>query len=548
MKTMISAKKEVFTRLGFLFVSIMILSLCTTCNKDINNISVNYESFTTTYDFVFLDAKSGNLIGETSNLSVSVEFKGPDAGLIRDISGANSTNYKSDKGFLSIGIKTDAKLPSAANPLQFVMVANVNGYITTSLPVTIYDTIQGSMEILLVNLSDPPPGISIVESNSLVINNGTVSSTVNLSTPLVNNLTTKATLIIPQGAVLKDKAGALLSGTANIRLLYGDGSNTSDGVFPGGGLTTKVSIDNVTSDGMFFSAGFIDLEITDQSGKKAAFIENNPLNVQLEIPANAYNPETETSVIAGDIIPIWSYNMDEGQWIFEFNDTTKVVNERLIIESQLSHLTPWNVDKRIPMCINVNGYPIISFKSSTLTSNNSVTFEIDVFRQSDGAWLDRFGTFTVNKFDGSVKLPLWYGYTIPVALSAVERYSNEFLGGQLINNTCAPGNYDLFLTKGTGPALENSTLMHVSVSGKCGSVTVKPSFGFYYRRALPTRSAMMHGCMRKGEAVVSVFPNSTYEGWAYFNGKTSYYQVQILQPDHSYYQAIDVILPAEFCK
>ena len=541
-------KKEAFSRLGILFVSIMILSLCTTCNKDINNISVNYESFTTTYDFVFLDAKSGNLIGETSNLSVSVEFKGPDAGLIRDISGANSTNYKSDKGFLSIGIKTDAKLPSAANPLQFVMVANVNGYIKTSLPITIYDTVHGSMEIHMVNISDPPPGISIVESNSLVINNGTVSSTVNLSTPLVNNLTTKATLVVPQGAVLKDKDGALLSGTSNIRLLYGDGSNTSDGVFPGGGLTTKVSVNNVTSDGIFFSAGFIDLEITDQSGKKAAFIENNILNIQLEIPANTYNPETETQVKAGDIFPIWSYNMDEGKWIFEFNDTAKVVDEKLIIESQLSHLTPWNCDIRIPVCPYTNGFPVISFKSETFTNKNTVIFEIDVLRQSDGAWIDTYGSFKVSTFDGSMKFPLWYGYPFPIALSAVEEETREFLGGQLIDNSCIGGNYDLFLTPGSGPALENSTLLHVTVSGKCGSITVKPSLGFYYRRISPTVGGWIHAYMVNGEAIESVSPNSFYEGYAYFNGQTRFYSVHVFEPDHSYYQVIDVDLPAEFCK
>lgn len=544
---MICTKKEAFNRLGFLFVSIMILSLCTTCNKDINNISVNYKSFTTTYDFVFLDAKSRDLIGEASSLSVSVEFKGLDAGLIRDISGANSTNYKSDKGFLSIGIKTDTKLPSPTNPLQFVMVANVNGYISTSLPVTICDTVHGSMEIQMVNLSDPPTGISVVESNSLVINNGVVSSTVNLSTPLVNKLTTNATLVVPQGAVLKDKDGALLSGTANIRLLYGDGSNTSDGVFPGGGLTTKVSIDNVTSDGMFYSAGFIDLEITDQSGKKATFIESKPLNVLIEIPANTYNPETETSVKAGDIIPIWSYNMDEGNWIFEFNDTAKVVDEKLIIESQLSHLTIYNWDFSTWTCNPGGSRPVIHFKSTYYTTANTVSFYLTARRQSDLMEIAKTGNFTINIFDGTVGVLLTYGYNQPVLFGAVEAYSNEVLGSQMIYNTCIPGSYNLFLSPGTGPILDATTLLHITVTGKCGSVSVNPSGGFYYKRLTPTPSDWINGYLYNGVAEVSVFPNSTYRISGYFNGLTRQYDIQIGEPNHTYYQVIDVNLPAEYC-
>jgi len=546
---MIYIKKKAYKKLGFLFLSIAILSLCLTCNKDETNFTVNYKPFTTTYDFVFLDAKTGEAIGENSELQVSVEFKGQDATLVRDISNVINTIYKSDKGFLSIGVKTDTKFPSQANPIQFTLISSATGYVTTSLPITIYDTIHSSLSIMMVNLTDAPSGISISESNSLVTNNGVVNNDLTLSSTTVNNLNTITTVSIPQGTVLKDKNGIALNGTANVRLLYGDNSNTSVGVFPGGGLTTKLSIDNIVSDGMFYSAGFVDLVITDQTGKQAAVIENNPIQAKVEVPANTYNPETDALTQPGDIIPVWSYNMDEGKWVLEFNDTIKMVEGRLVVESEISHLSIYNWDFSSFTCTNSSAsHPTIHIKSNVYTSANVVLLYLTARRQSDLKEVGRTSNFYLSNFTGTFGFLLSYGFNQPILFGAVETYTNEVLGSQIIYNTCTSGNYDLFISPGTGPVLDAITLLHITITGKCGSVSVNPSAGFYYKRLSPTPSDWISGYMYNGVTELSVFPNSTYRISGYFNGQTRQYDIQIGEPNHTYYQVIDVNLPAEFCK
>lgn len=65
------------------------------------------------------------------------------------------------------------------------------------------------------------------------------------------------------------------------------------------------------------------------------------------IPSDTYNPETGATVQPGDVIPVWSYNEDTGEWKLEtWNGLVEATGnpDAYLVRYNPEHLSWWNLD------------------------------------------------------------------------------------------------------------------------------------------------------------------------------------------------------------
>ena len=129
---------------------------------------------------------------------------------------------------------------------------------------------------------------------------------------------------------------------------YSNVDDASLAAFPGG-LTASVNLNGNNENVMFYSGGFASIEIRDASGKIAKTFENHNLELTVEIPDNTYNKNTAAQIMAGDTVPIWSYDLLAGSW--ELEDWTSIENIGGVMQTtaELNHLTFINLDWWIPL-------------------------------------------------------------------------------------------------------------------------------------------------------------------------------------------------------
>ncbi len=301
-----------------LLVFLIAASLSNSCKKsqDIaedGRLIINLDVIKTTFSVKFIDAKSGQIIGTDANKRINLTLIGPNKDNIVDILGTISPDYKykAANGFFSCGLVNTIN-PTLSNPITFTILASLNGYISTSLPISVYAAKDYVYEVKMVKKDDLPEGVVSVIDNSGSATNGVIDSDISITTPLVPSTNTAASLLLPQGATLKDAAGNPLNGTLSVDIIYfnnmDDGSVSS---YPGGLIS---EIEGLNELKMFFSAGLVSLEIRDASGKLAAIIENGTADLTIDIPASTYNTLASRPVNQGDDITLWSYSESNGNW------------------------------------------------------------------------------------------------------------------------------------------------------------------------------------------------------------------------------------------
>jgi hypothetical protein len=269
---------------------------------------IDYNLIQTTFSIRFVDASTGELIGRDGNKQVEVKIEGQHAVSVIDISGLQKDLYKSTHGFVELALDPGVE-PSADNPVKFTVVASTEGYLKTSLPVEVLKNDNNIFEIRMVNLDNPPQGVSKVISDEGESDpEGRVKEDLNVVTP-----GGEVDLKIKSGTILKNSNGEPLTGQLNISLFHF--SNLEDEslmAFPGG-LNANVEMPGGEYEQVFFfSAGFIALEIADENGKIAETVLNYPLEITMEIPEETYNSDKQAGVAAGDTLPVWSYEVETG--------------------------------------------------------------------------------------------------------------------------------------------------------------------------------------------------------------------------------------------
>ncbi len=510
------------------------------CDKSGNDIPIviRLDPYKTTLNVIFLNAKTQVPIGYDDSKKVQVQVLGPDANLVSDISGVSQTTYTSARGFLTLGVSKSA-VPSPSNPVKFTIVAEADGYVSTSSPVNMVGEIHGSIQIQMVEIANTPKGTVAVVNTELQVNQGVVANTFQITTPIVASSNTKAVLTIPRNTVIKDASGAPLEGNITTTLVYFNNiDDESIQCFPGG-LMANIDQAGIESDVMFYSAGFVALEMKDGSGRKAKSFENNQIQVCIDVPPQTFNPLTNTTVQDQDEIPLWSYDPSGGQWYYEGEMLVYFQNGSLTVNGFFSHLSYWNWDWWWGGEYCSVGCQL-HFISNTFPEGYPVGCYFLIHRQSDGVLLDdsrnHWGDGMFGGGTGSGTL-VHIGETfqfmlvapgIPVVIEIRDYWYNTTIGAQIVNDLCS-GMYDVELTP---PQLPPSDSVEVKVNGYCPSHpndTVYPSLGYYYKN-ITHNGPWTSGYMVSGKTTLyNMILGDTYKFGMTFNGIYQEYDMTIVQ-------------------
>ena len=84
------------------------------------NLVLNTNLINTTIGISFIDAKTGEPVGYSGTLKVTMSISGQNASSVMDIIG--TSDYKTDKGFSNLALDPQVK-PSSSNPVTFNIVA-----------------------------------------------------------------------------------------------------------------------------------------------------------------------------------------------------------------------------------------------------------------------------------------------------------------------------------------------------------------------------------------------------------------------------------------
>ncbi|HOV14281.1 MAG TPA: hypothetical protein PK771_08365, partial [Spirochaetota bacterium] len=334
-----------------MFIFFILFSNCLPPGPESNNNDNN-----TTATTVSSITINGVIVDTFTNMPISqainVTFSGPDKALAEKSSKAVNGILKLDKGQITFDIQKDD-----IATLDFTIVVATDLYITSSKRInSVTKGGKYDFQIGLVNIEKTPGGVSVVQKAiGTVDSSGKIATEVSLSTKTDEKTTSKATITLKEGTIIKDASGNALTGEIKATVGYFSPKSVDAlSCFPGGlGNVSVTTSRGVEDDGFFVSGGFVSIDITDSNGRSAEKFEGNSLKVNLDIPEGLLNPETNAPVKQGDVIPLWSYNKDTGKWTKEESVTrssngVEKENGKLSLSFEAPHLSYWNVDWHSP--------------------------------------------------------------------------------------------------------------------------------------------------------------------------------------------------------
>ncbi len=472
----------------------------------------------TTVNIMFVDAKTREPIGFGTDKVIQVTVHGANRDDVVDVTGIQKEVYRTAGGFVGVGLEPDV-VPTEANPVNFTLVAHTSGYFSTSVPVVLGQESHETLEVPMVAYDNPPEGVTIATRINTTAVGGVIQTEATVVTPVVAATNTKAEVIIPEGITMTDADGNPLQGEIKTRVGYF--SNVGDAslqAFPGG-LTTNVNDGGLQEEINFFSAGFVAIEITDENGRAAKNFSGGTVQLSVEIAADTYNPDTEMPVQPGDIIPLWSYDEETGEWFKESEVAISgpLPNGNLLATGQLEHLSYWNWDWKW-------GWVCWWGAQLGLRSNEFTGWfsgRIYAYRVWDNALLK---CSFIRDFVGDNIRLLRVPGGMPVRFEIYD-LCGGLMGSTVVNNLCDGGLHpiDLAAPCGGGNVLQP---VNIRLSGICENrpgVVIRPSTVFWYYNM--NRNIWSVGFLTNGLATVNVFVGEPYLVAVYHNNQLYQYQV-----------------------
>jgi hypothetical protein len=283
--------------------------------------------------------------------SVTIRFSGPDAARVIDIDGEVIEELTVPEISL-FNFNLDGDEPSAEDPATIVLTISAPGYISTSERL-IVDSPDHSFTASLTNVEDTPSGVK-AQTEQVTTRGGAPTEDVIVRTDAEDNTGAQAGLRIPEGTVMRTADGSPLSGEVTSTVVYYSNQNdNARSAFPGGFMGVEVTENEDGEDtvGSFVTAGFAAIEVTDQQGQRARQFDG-PIEINIDVPAGTINPETNQPVKSGDMIPVYSFDEESGEWTFEGRTEASVARASSSAKSRgglgvsftTQHLTYWNLD------------------------------------------------------------------------------------------------------------------------------------------------------------------------------------------------------------
>jgi hypothetical protein len=431
------------------------------------------------------------LTGELINSELKVSITGNDS------SSADLSTLSNKDGIVAFDLKNGLK-PATDKTMKINIVVNADGYFPMSVPITLSGTFT-PFDVKMISLKANLKGVAYAETNSIVDSSGKITEAITLQAEDKQNHV-KTFFTLPGDTILKDKDGNILTGKLKVNM--GSFNNQKDeniNAFPGG-INSTVLVDGKKENTFFSPATFASVELTDESGKKAATF-SKPMNISMEVAKGTINPESGSEIKNGDSIGIYSNNINDGQWTKEGagNVTGPDQNGNFKLNYNVNHLSYWDLgwDYYAP-----NG--VCNTKLKFIWNNSQPHYPVDIrFKlpeQSFGATNVLYDE--VNYVDS---LPRHRHLLIVAYL-----YGGEI--GRMTTELDDCSEVRLNLDSNKVPQLVK---IPVKVDINYMGTRIRPSFPFYYRNL--TRKddynyyKWQSGFLYFGNATISVLEGDTYE-------------------------------------
>jgi hypothetical protein len=502
---------------------------------------VDFSLIETSIDVRVFDAKTGNLIGQDGDGNVSIRITGADKDGVVDATGLQPENqqYTTQKGMLGLGLNPASEYtPSQMRRVSFNIVAHADGYLSTSQHVSISATGKNFVRINMVALDNPPEGVTVVrEENVGTLVGGQLEEPLLIVTP-----GGKAELTIPAGVLMKDADGTLLQGNLDVLLVHFDNAvEEALAAFPGGLMTNATTLDGNSTDGMFFSAGFVAIEIKDANDRQAKTFEGGTLGLLAEVSPETYNPFAQRNVAAGDEVPFWSYDENTGSWTEEGNYT--VTNNAGVFElsAEISHLSYFNFDWFwTEFC-----YYGVDFEF-VVQGEICDCFPLQgiMRRQSDNAFIAWVEMWVcqgepVHTFFAPANMPVYIEWldNLNPTISVDAQYQPTY-----IEDLCEDITVTVYLT-----AIPYGTTVTAEVEVYCPSdpdFIIRPNFGVWYHKSGDINNWRYAEMVNGFAEICGVELGETYYFFAYYDGNYYYEPFTVTEANYEY---VGFELPAEVC-
>lgn len=250
------------------------------------------------------------------------------------------------EGIVAIGLHPNAFVDD--EPVKIDLLFTASGYVDIRKSIYLSNKEEDagiqSVDIAMVSKSNPPEGISFNELSTELVN-GTLENDVALEVLPQEGQESQISIALPAGTQFRDRDGNVLNGSdlkVEIGLFNAEEEEAHAG-FPGGFTSDNIIDENgEVAPGSFITAGFVSLDMS--IGGKEVKQFNQPIDVSMSVAENVTNPETGALIKAGDVIPVWSYDEQDGDWVYETLGTVVDGSDGLELSYKTTHLSWWNFD------------------------------------------------------------------------------------------------------------------------------------------------------------------------------------------------------------
>ncbi|MCK9448702.1 MAG: hypothetical protein M0Q41_06955 [Bacteroidales bacterium] len=532
-----------------IMIAILIVASVISCKKITNPLDnmqllIDYNIVKTTIDVHIRDAATGKLLDRETSKMAMITVSGSDAEAVVDVLGMAPKNNKFpvNQGIANMALSPKSQyIPDQNNVISFALGIELPGYLPTSKQVNINQAGRSFITLEVIPVNNPPSGVKVKQA-AAAAQTGTNGKVVAPATVSVSG--GDAAVHIPQGIVMRDAQGGLLTGNLNVTLVHFDlGNSAAQASFPGGMLPRVKKSDGSIQSGMFYSAGCVAVEITDDQGKQAATFSDGTLALTTAVSEGTFNPVSQTNITEGDIVPVWSMSGNSGLWNEEGYSTVNRENGILTLTTELPHLSYYSFNW-FTGTLCEEGRPFRFTTDRPL--EGSFLIKGKVYRQEDNCYLNTILMWaTSDQLIPTSWVPQGVGVNIEWDME-----NSPFLqpspGSQptFVDEWCgsSPIPVELLINDGGG-----LTTLTVSVSLYCPDdpdVVIKPSFMAYYRN-ISNDGPVIPVEMVEGIATVSgIYLGDTYEIWMIYDGEEYTTEINVTQNEYSY---MDVEIPADVC-
>jgi len=340
-------RKKYTTIIGSLLVLLLGMTFYLSCDfqkltdlADEFDVIIELEPINTRVLVNLIDVSQDDFV----NKPVALTFKGDYAATVVDVYNDPISGKTVENGIFSFGID-NLVVPTQEEPVALRIVAKAEGYNVNSKTIEISSTGTHAITILMTPKSQVATGGVTGQSTDGQAQNGTVTTAVTAQTSTNQNDQTSASVSVPAGTQATTSTGQPAQGqlTTTVQYYSSSDSTVDTGAMAGGGSGGGIVVGGVTTDDVMTTMGWTEVTITDGNGNEITEF-STPIEISIELPPNTLNPSTGAMIQNGDVISAYSFDEEEGNWVYEGPATVSgpLANGNFKASYFTTHLSVWN--------------------------------------------------------------------------------------------------------------------------------------------------------------------------------------------------------------